>query len=123
MLPSTLLAYLVSWLPSWLQQANDGTLTLHLRHVHAHSGSRIFFQDVKQASLYQNASFPNPYPLRTRKTKTYKTRTRESFDNARWRSIDHGESTVLDWDEEEVLGPNVEDRETLLLLAKMTYNA
>jgi hypothetical protein len=34
-----------------------------------------------------------------------------------------GQSTPLDWDEEEIVGPNVESRETLLVLAKMTNNA
>ena len=33
------------------------------------------------------------------------------------------ESEAIDWDEIEVEGPDVEDRETLLLLAKMTNNA
>lgn len=34
-----------------------------------------------------------------------------------------GQSTILDWDEEEVMGPDVNSRETLLMLAKMTSNA
>ena len=29
----------------------------------------------------------------------------------------------VEWDDEEIEGPNVEDRQTLLMLAKMTYNA
>ncbi len=33
------------------------------------------------------------------------------------------QSMQFPWDEDEVDGPNVEDRETLLLLAEMTYNA
>ena len=33
------------------------------------------------------------------------------------------ESEAIGWDEIEVEGPDVEDRETLLLLAKMTNNA
>lgn len=35
----------------------------------------------------------------------------------------YGESSVLEWNEEEVNGPDVDSRETLLRLAKMTYNA
>lgn len=33
------------------------------------------------------------------------------------------ETEAIDWDEIEVEGPDVEDRQTLLLLAKMTNNA
>ena len=35
----------------------------------------------------------------------------------------HAESQALQWDEEEIVGPDVESRETLLELAKMTNNA
>lgn len=35
----------------------------------------------------------------------------------------HGQSEILEWDEDEVPGPDVEDRETLLELAKMTSNS
>jgi putative lipase involved disintegration of autophagic bodies len=34
-----------------------------------------------------------------------------------------GQSAALDWDEDEISGPDVSKRETLLLLAKMTSNA
>lgn len=34
----------------------------------------------------------------------------------------HGQSALLDWQEDEVSGPDVTRRETLLLLAKMTSN-
>jgi len=34
-----------------------------------------------------------------------------------------GQSAALDWDEDEIPGPDVSKRETLLLLAKMTSNA
>ena len=34
-----------------------------------------------------------------------------------------GQSTLFDWDEGEIVGPDTESRETLLLLAKMTSNA
>ena len=37
--------------------------------------------------------------------------------------MEYGQSTILDWDEEEIVGPDVESRETLLALAKMTSNA
>lgn len=55
--------------------------------------------------------------------KTYRPRSYEEFTHARWRSIQSQESERIEWVEEEVLGPDVEDRETLLTLAKMTYNS
>lgn len=39
------------------------------------------------------------------------------------RSLRFGQSEALDWKDEEIIGPNVEHRETLLELAKMTNNA
>lgn len=33
------------------------------------------------------------------------------------------QSALLDWDEEETVGPDTESRDTLLVLAKMTSNA
>ena len=35
----------------------------------------------------------------------------------------YSQSTLLNWGEEEIVGPDVESRETLLALAKMTSNA
>jgi len=34
-----------------------------------------------------------------------------------------GQSTLLDWEKDDIMGPDVSKRETLLLLAKMTSNA
>lgn len=34
-----------------------------------------------------------------------------------------GQSTSLDWDEDEIDGPDVTDHDTLLTLAKMTFDA
>jgi lipase ATG15 len=39
------------------------------------------------------------------------------------RSIQHAQTLDLPWDEDEIIGPDVESRETLLELAKMTNNA
>jgi len=46
-----------------------------------------------------------------------------AFSRARTRSIVFGQNERLQWDEEEIVGPDVESRETLLELAKMTNNA
>lgn len=42
---------------------------------------------------------------------------------ARVQSMKFGQSQTLNWEQEIVLGPNVESRETLLELAKMSNNA
>jgi lipase ATG15 len=39
------------------------------------------------------------------------------------RSIRHRQSEDIPWEEDEISGPDVESRETLLELAKMTHNA
>jgi lipase ATG15 len=46
-----------------------------------------------------------------------------AFSQARTRSVKFGQNEPLQWDEEEIIGPDVESRETLLTLAKMTNNA
>lgn len=63
------------------------------------------------------------YALDTKLMPTYRPPSFDILNNARYRSVKFGQSTPLDWDEGEVVGPNVESRETLLLLAKMTNNA
>ena len=65
----------------------------------------------------------NTVRLRTRPVKTHRPRSMEQFATARWRSMTQGESEKVLWDGEVVEGPDTEDRETLLTLAKMTYNA
>ena len=47
----------------------------------------------------------------------------DAFHNARVRSMRFRESAIIDWDKIEMDGPDVNDRETLLVLAKMTNNA
>lgn len=132
MLPSTLLSYLVQWIstfhvisviPYHAKQldSNGRELTFELRHLHAHNGSRVLFSDVSK--LQGILATKNKYTLRTEKVKIHKPRSHESFLKARWRSMYREESELLPWDGDEVDGPDVNDRETLLFLAKMTYNA
>jgi len=63
------------------------------------------------------------YSLQTSLIKTHKPSSFASFSNARLRSLQFGENEWVDWEEDEIMGPNVESRETLLELAKMTNNA
>lgn len=126
MLPSALLSYvtqLLALLPFPRTHKSDDVpkrLSLQLRHLHGHTGSRVVFADVPKSDVLAQT---NAYSLKTRRIKRHRPRSFESFAKARWRSIHKGESEHLAWDEEEVDGPNVSDRETLLVLAKMTYNA
>lgn len=129
MLPTTLLAYLTQWLtlvsfptdnkPHDDRQPNN-QLTFELRHLHSHSGARVLFSDVPNSIRSSSSA---PLKLRTSRMITHKPRSRDSFVQARWRSMRDSQSMQFPWDEDEVDGPNVEDRETLLLLAEMTYNA
>lgn len=138
MLPSALLSFLSRCLSlfSSVSDVKPKELSFHLRHIHAHAGARVFFADVPpQARLVShfadadsgldgnNASSNDVYTLRTRRRKAHRPRSHAAFLDARRRSMLHAESAELLWDEEGVEGPDVEDRETLRFLAKMTYNA
>ncbi|EGN98807.1 hypothetical protein SERLA73DRAFT_54759 [Serpula lacrymans var. lacrymans S7.3] len=61
--------------------------------------------------------------VETKRITSYKPPSFDAHSRARIRSIRHVPSADLLWAEEEVLGPNVESRKTLLELAKMTNNA
>ena len=128
MLPSTalhILQSLFSFFYDWQHAINPPSatttrLSFELRHLHAVSSEgTVVFSDVSAASI----SSVNPYTIDTRLLKSHRPSSFDEFSNARLRSMKFGQSTLLDWDEEEVLGPNVEDRESLLVLAKMTNNA
>jgi lipase ATG15 len=56
-------------------------------------------------------------------TSSFRPPSFTAFSQARIRSIKHGQSEQLQWDEEEIIGPDVDSRETILELAKMTNNA
>lgn len=127
MLPSTLWSYLAQWLSTTTStslpdgQPRADELTFELRHLHAHAGQRVLFADVSPAASLQ---YPNErYTVRTQRSIVYKPRSLEQLTEARRRSRLQGESMLIPWDPDEVEGPDINSRETLLLLAKMTYNA
>ena len=101
-------------------------LQFELRHLHAVSpDARVVFSDVRPSDLRTPALAGEPatYAVRPRAVKAHRPRSREAFDRARVRSMRFQESEAVDWDEMEVYGPDVESRETLLLMSKMTNNA
>lgn len=141
MLPSTLWAYLTTWLtlstPTIHRNDNINNngnlnsepkkLTFELRHLHAHTGKRVLFADVPPRSTDRDSALHaaaiDEYTIRTRSTIVHKPRSHKLLVDAQRRSRTRGESTLIPWDPDEVDAPDVESRETLLLLAKMTYNA
>jgi lipase ATG15 len=72
-------------------------------------------------------TFPGATPatgsLKARPTTVYKPRSLDAFHRARWRSLNFDESEHVEWDTQEVLGPDIEDRHTLAQLARMSANA
>ena len=133
MLPSTLISLFVPLL-NWFWRDDSlsvddqvsATPSLHfqLRHLHAVTNtSRIVFSDVSpaRAALYTTRDLSKS--IRTRRLKTTRLSSQEAYSYARTRSRRFGENAPLDWEEDEVLGPDVTSRETLLLLAQMTSNA
>lgn len=89
-------------------------------------------------SISHPPSSSSTHRLKTRKVKTFKPPPFQVIQQARTWSRAHGQSLNRDasgnrplgypdvdvfWEEEEVEGPDVEDRQTLLELAKMTNNA
>ncbi|KZO98956.1 alpha/beta-hydrolase [Calocera viscosa TUFC12733] len=77
------------------------------------------FRDSSLSTL----DFTAPPRLRTVPTRVYKPRSLQAFHDARREGRMSGQFLDVPWDEDVVPGPDVTDRETLLLLAKMTSNA
>lgn len=136
-LPQAIWAALWPWTPD-VPETQPSALNLTLRHIHAHSGPRVVFKDVLDRHRLhieqQTPQFPTSYALIPGRTKTYKPRSQAQFFAAREESLKRlskrrrgelvpDEEPVVAWDEWDVPGPNTNDRETLKVLAKMTWNA
>ena len=102
-------------------------LKFELRHLHTQSPyGHVLFSDVSQQTMhaqFNGQNDNNTYTIQTRMTSSFKPSSFTAFARARTRSIEFGQNERLQWDEEEIIGPDVESRETLLQLAKMTNNA
>ncbi|KAF5349561.1 hypothetical protein D9756_008809 [Leucocoprinus leucothites] len=124
-LPSTLYALLFSFLWPGEQEVLNTPLTFNLRHIHASTPSNdILFADVKNPERIHalgHDSFNLEIPS-TRRLAIHRT-SLNSFQAARQRSLVHGESITLDWSEDQVEGPDVNNKKVLMTLAKMTANA
>ena len=100
---------------------NDG-LNFHLRHVHAATSSaHVYLSDVPHERSTASGFSSTPLSILTSPIRTTRPSSLDAFAAARHMSK-RGQSAILDWEEDEVPGPDVTRRETLLLLAKMTSN-
>jgi lipase ATG15 len=100
-------------------------LHFELRHQHAVSpDAHIVFADIPQVpTTALTEGNKTTYTMTTRRLSSFRPPSFRAHEAARMRSIRHAQSTDLPWYEDEIVGPDVEDRETLLGLAKMTNNA
>jgi putative lipase involved disintegration of autophagic bodies len=136
-LPQAILWALWPWTPEPIIQPSN-SLNLTLRHVHGHQGAKVVFKDIldhhKFQITQQTPQFETSFSLTPRMVKTYKPRSQEQFFKAREQSIRkqwlqrrgmlvEEDDIVVAWDEWDVPGPDSGSRETLLVLAKMTWNS
>lgn len=135
MLFSTVTSLLASYLAAFTHDRGTPTvdhvqsapLQFELRHAHAVSpDARVLFHDIHKSDINAYSTLsgdPTTYSLQSRRVKRHRPRSLEEFHRARVRSMRFQENESVEWDEDEVEGPDVNSRETLLLLAKMTNNA
>lgn len=146
MLTRSLLTLFVSLSLSTTSLALDAqTFTLrHVHRTHADSG-RIKWADVSEdiisASLLAeetvDGSLTHTHSLQTRQTSVHRPVSQAAFQAARVHSrrrrkeksvlgrfaLDREWGQSLGWEEDDVEGPAIDKRETILALAKMTNNA
>ena len=97
------------------------TLNFRLRRFHAVTPSaHVYFADVPLHSSLHPDSQPLSIPIAP--VRTARPPSAAAFSEARALSM-RGQSTTLDWKVDDIMGPDVSKRETLLILAKMTSNA
>ncbi|KZP31761.1 alpha/beta-hydrolase [Athelia psychrophila] len=108
--------------------ADQTRLSFELRHLHAVSpAARVVLADVPRAPahLYSTSDHHdrNYHEVQTRPLTSFRPTSLDAYSQARLRSVRRDQSHAVQWEEDEILGPDVESRETLLTLAKMTNNA
>jgi putative lipase involved disintegration of autophagic bodies len=111
------------------------TLNFELRHVHGLNieRGRSVFRDVPASSSLSFSTLASGSPrrkmrLQSKRIKVHRPRSQHQFHAARQQlrlrpKQNYAQSWRVDWNEDEIDGPDVRDRETLLLLAKMTNDA
>ncbi|TFK28139.1 alpha/beta-hydrolase [Coprinopsis marcescibilis] len=105
------------------------SLQFELRHLHAVSpSSQILFHDVQQDEVQawnqgHGQDSAMQYSIATRPVQRYRPSSFDDYEAARTNSMLTGEVSQLDWELDEIIGPDVEKRDVLLLLAKMSNDA
>ena len=123
LLPATLRFFIGPLLCLDFSQHSDtllpsGPISFQLRHQHAITNdSRVIFSNAAPSFTADS------YVVSTSNIQAHRPQSATAFHSARLRSIRHDQSERVLWDRTNILGPNVEDREALLTLAKMTSNA
>ena len=131
-LANTVLSFLSNLFPEHVDQhlhirpvppSPNNVLNFHLRHFHvATSSAQLYFADAPHDDLSSaNSLSLGPLSIITSPLRTTRPSSHDHFQAARHLSM-RGQSALIDWQEDEVPGPDVTRRETLLLLAKMTSN-
>lgn len=95
------------------------SVSFGLRHTYSQSDESASpsFAHVEQSHLQAT------HTLQARPTTVYRPRSQAALERARLRSLHHAESEKVEWDEVDILGPDIENRHTLSQLARMTGNA
>jgi len=120
LLPVAIQALLTSFLWTDTNHFRGATtpLRFQLRHEHGVSNtSRVVFSDIAPSFVSE------VYGVDTRLVTSHRPSSFSALSNARLRSMRHAQNDASIWQQSDILGPNVRDRETLLTLAKMTNNA
>lgn len=128
-LPSSLTLFLTSLL--WPQSQRPiatneaGALTFQLRHIHAiNDRGQNVFADSSHSTQSFSKSPPTKYPIPTKLIKTHRPSSFEAFSNARFASSPNQSApSTLSWGKHDIIGPRVEKRQTLVQLAKMTFDS
>ncbi|KAJ3720828.1 alpha/beta-hydrolase [Lentinula guzmanii] len=99
-------------------------LYFELRHLHAVSSSaQVVFQDVPALAAPTDLQLNRSLTVGARRVLSYRGPDYDSQWTARVQSMRFGQTQSLTWEPEIISGPDVESRETLLQLAKMSNNA
>ncbi|KAG6810704.1 hypothetical protein H0H92_010667 [Tricholoma furcatifolium] len=115
-LPIALRTLIVSLL--WPSEPIRQPLKFQLRHTHALTGdAQNIFADIAPSFTSEYYEIPTLSMITTR-PESY-----DAFTHVRTRSMMEMQNVALGWKDEDVVGPDVTMRETLLQLAKMTYNS
>ncbi|KAJ6599446.1 Alpha/Beta hydrolase protein [Mycena sp. CBHHK59/15] len=118
-LPNALRLVLAAFL--WTNSHPNATppaVRFTLRHAHAvANGSRNVFADVPPSLLSES------YEIPTTRVTAPRPPSAAAHADARLLSMRHAQSPSLAWTSVDVAGPDVTKRQTLLELAKMTFNS